>query len=100
VQHSAGIIDWLIFSIQFGLWPEKRAYEPICMFQIVSYPECRLLIDDCSMAEHLRISDSQCAVFADLSAPTLANDVCDDIEQIVIKFCGQICKISDVTVKT
>ena len=70
------------------------------MFQIVSYAECRLLIDDRSMTEHLRISDSQCAVFADLSAPTLANDVCDDIEQIVIKFCGQICKISDVTVKT
>ena len=44
---------------------------------------------------HLRLSDLERAIFADIVVPTLANDVYHDKEQIGCKFCCQICRISD-----
>jgi hypothetical protein len=52
-----------------------------------------LQIDGRSMAEPFRILESQSAVFSDIGARTLANDVCYDFKQLVIKVCSQICRI-------
>ena len=43
--------------------------------------------------EHLRILDSLSAIFTDICAPALENDVCDDIKQVARKFGGRICWI-------
>ena len=40
--------------------------------------------------KHLRISDSLGAIFEDIGAPALANDVCDDAKEIADRFWGRI----------
>ena len=39
--------------------------------------------------EHLRIRDSLSAIFEDIGAPALANDVCDDAQGIADRFLGR-----------
>lgn len=82
------------------MWLQKRAYEPICTFQIVCCAECDVQNGSRSMAEHFRILDSQSAIWSDFGTPSLENDVYIDFEQIVTKFCSHSCRIWDVTVET
>ena len=92
-QLSTAITDWPIFSSDFGMSRQKRAYEPIHMFQIVSCAECDVQNGSRSTAEHFGILDSQSAVLSYYGAPSLENDVYIDFEHIVTKFCSHICRI-------
>jgi hypothetical protein len=77
-QLSTAITDWPIFSSDFGMSRQKRAYEPIHMFQIVSCAECDVQNGSRSTAEHFGILDSQSAVLSDYGAPSLENDLSEE----------------------
>ena len=91
MQRCAARAGRPIFSSALGKWVYDRDYEPSRMFQIASCAECGGQNDgrECHDA-HLRIRDSQTAIFEDIGAPALANDVYNDAQEIADRFLGRI----------
>ena len=98
-QRSAASIDWPIFSSKFGRSCQNRAYEPISMFQVVSFAECDMQIDDRSMnrtSENFGIAER--GLFRSRRANTWERCLGWNRTDWY-KFYGQICRIWDSIVR-